>query len=882
MLAGILTELPENIKFKSKADEVQLPYPKIKFKYSGRHASDGRKIMEPVATIVHLQQYGAEVILFDQFDVTLKPKRTSIQEENPHLRLRKTSGDNGEIEGVVETELSSFNWSYQFSGKFYLGKTPTEYNIVVFQTGPEYYIHQNIGQNLSVGQDPEPGPNDFYLMDIGPGNMPRSHHYQVFQFPASSDSSRSFVSSEAFYIHTILHTDIADVTPSDLELSVGKIKVTPESIETFNNGTNTLDFKMGKLWRYYSTSPFQYDPNLGGITVSSGFIQTGQIDVPVNNPIIKPQELIMSDVGSIDHLTLSGIKNIPILPGVNIVLSKGHFNKGWKLSVRKLDENGVYIPDAIVAEIKNLDLLRPQDKISIKTIILNSEDSDLDLTLEGVVRPYDIADFTVTDITTGQGYFILSGNAILGRSTVRVPGLSQSAMLIKYQGTNENPTGDIISSYTGLLETYGQVSFKIDPNTSNATKQFYKHRNFVCTGEIRVYENDGEFKLNGILEVTYNQVKIHVIDEDLDIENLDYNQADQPIPFGSGGKKMMVRSGSQLVEDHQWEALSFRANMEDFEGLNADQPPITFVVTGDVNATNANLQVDNIDIDLGFAAIQLTYDFQQQSLFGSMNFDAPPPGIIMGPVTVDQIQAQILVDPNGFLFSAAIDGSICAGAFNATLGLLLGSHSNVPQDMIAFTMQYAKNQNPPETLADKELNGFFITGRVDLIDAPMTEINLVFFSVSGGASVGFDARFYMDFGGANDESAFGFGALAFAGAMVQASILIPPVPCVDPSICLAAEVQLLLEAEVHRSGGQWELSGHGCGSVSFSGSICGISESFGGKVDILFSSEHDPEIDAVLGETCAEEVPVNIHVIKKNNYAYSKLYPICSFGYMAG
>ncbi|MBP7239405.1 MAG: hypothetical protein KBA14_04220 [Saprospiraceae bacterium] len=849
LFEGFLTELPENARFKSKYNEVRIPYPKIKFKYSGQHADDGRKIMEPVNTGITLQQSGAEVTLYNQFDVMLKPKRVIDGASTNKLSLQKTGTGHGKIEGVVETELSSFNFSYNFDGKFYLGSTPTEYNITVFNTGMQFYNPIEIGQAIQPGQEPEPGPNDFYLMDIGAGNRPRSHAYQVFQFPATSDSSRSFVSSEAFYIHTILHTDIDDVSPRDLELSIGKIVVTPDDIHTGMNGTNRLDFKMGKLWRYYSTTPFHYDPDLGGITVSTGFIQTGQVDVPVNNPVIQPYQLIMSDVGSINKLTLSGIKDVILMNGVNVVLSKGNSNIGWKLSVRKLDDNGVFMEDAIVAEINNLDLLRAQDKISIKTILLNSEDAELDLTLQGVVRPYDIADFTVTDITTGQGYFILSGNARLGRSQVRVPGLQESVMLIKYQGSNQNPTGQIISSYAGLLETYGQVSFRLDPNSGNATKQYYKNKHFYSTGVIRVYENGKEFLLNGILEVDYNFVKLHIIDKDLNIQNLDYTKVDQAINFGGNGKKMLVRSGSQTVDDNQWEALSFKANMSDFEGLDPDQQPITFVVSGAVNATDANLSVDKID--LGFAAIQLTYDFQKQSLFGAMDFDPPPPGIVMGPVTVDQIQAQILVDPDGFLFAAAIDGSIAAGAFNATLGFLLGSHTNIPQEMVAFTMQYAKNQNPPETLADRELNGFFITGRVDLIDAPMTEVNLVFFSVAGGASVGFDARFYMDFAGANDESAFGFGALAFAGAMVQASILIPPVPCVDPSICLAAEVQLLLEAELHRSGGQWELSGHGCGSLSFSGSICGISESFGGKVDILFSSEHDPEIDAALGETCA-------------------------------
>jgi hypothetical protein len=855
LFEGFLIELPENARFKSRDDDVRIPFPKIKFKSSGQRDEDGRKIMEPVANGITLQQTGAEITLFDQFDVVLKPTRTPNGTSMNKLSLKKVGQSEGKIEGVVQAELSSFNWSYDFTGKFYLGKTPTEYNITVFNTGIPFY--QAIQMNaLIMGQEPTPGPDDFYLLDIGPGNRPQSHQFRIFQFEASSDSSRSFVSSEAFYIHTILHTDIDFVTPRDLKLSVGKIVVKTETIESPANNDNNLDFKMGKLWRYYSTSPFRYDPELGGITVTHGFIQTGQIDVPVSNPIIKPDKLIMSGIGDINSLTLSGIKDLDIMDGVNIVLSKGNYFKGWKLSVRKLDSNGKVIPNGVVAEIKGLPLLRPLDVIQIRTILLNSESDDLDLTLVGEVRPYDIADFSVSGITTGPGYFILDGTAILGREDVRVPGLGLNTMWIKYQGANQNLTGEIVTNFVGTFETEGQVAFKMDGNTANSIKQSFAHKNFLCHGELRVYEAGGEFKLNAILEVKYSSVKIHVIHEDLDIgniENIDYTKADQYINFGGSGKRMLVRSGKQETSSNDWQALSFKANMDNFNGINPEQPPITFVVTGDVNATNANLEVDNIEINLGFAEIILTYDFEDQSLFGSMDFNPEAP-IIMGPVSVDQIQAQIYVEPEGFLFSALIDGSICAGAFNTRLGLLLGSHTDVPQSIIDFTMQYARNQNPPATFADRELNGFFITGRIDLIDAPMTEVNFGFFGVSGGAEVGFDARFSMDFS-QNGDMSFDFAALAFAGVMVEAWVLIPPVPCLDPTICLAANIELLLEASLQKSGGQWEMSGHGCGSIAFSGSICGISDSFSGKVDILFSSEHDPEIDAELGATCGGNSP---------------------------
>ncbi len=849
LFEGFIIELPENARFKSREDNVRIPFPKIKFKYSGQRDEDNRKIMEPVASSITLQQTGAEITLFDKFDVVLTPTRSQGGAQVTKLSLKKTTQFHGKMEGVVQTELSSFNTSYDFTGKFYLGKTPTEYNILVFNTGTPFYEVFDLNQMQVMGQEPAPGPNDFYLMDIGQGNRPRSHEYRIFQFEASSDSSRSFVSTDAFYIHTILHTDIDYVTPRDLELSVGKIVVTPETIEDPDNNNNILEFKMGKLWRYYSTSPFRYDPELGGITATNGFIQTGQIDVPVSNPIIKPDKLIMSHIGNIDKLTLSGIKDIEVEDGVNIVLSKGDYYVGWKLSVGKLNSDGELIPDAVVAQIKDLPLLRDQDVIQIRTILLNSESDDIDLTLHGEVRPYDIADLTVSGITTGPGYFILDGTAFLGKPGVRVPGLGANTMAIKYQGANLN--GEIITNFAGTFETAGQVSFKMDGSVANSIKQYYQQKKFVCHGEIRVYEAGGDFKLNGILEVTHAEVKIHVIDEDLDIDHIDYVKADQPIPFGSSGKRMIVRSGSQKVTQNEWQPLSFNANMDSFNGVDPDQPPIRFVVTGAMKATDASLEVDNID--LGFAEIALTYNFEEQSLFGYMNFD-PPGSIYMGPVSMDQIQAQILVEPAGFLFSALIDGAIAGDAFNARLGLLLGSHTDIPLDMIDFTMTYAKNKNPPQIFDDRALNGFFITGRIDLIDAPMTEVNFGLFGFKGGAEVGLDARFSMDFS-QNGNLAFDFAALAFAGVMVEAWVLVPPIPCPDPTICLSAYLELLLEASLQKTGGQWEISGHGCGSLSFSGSICGVSGSIGGKVDIVFSSEHDPEIDAELNATCGGNSP---------------------------
>jgi hypothetical protein len=210
----------------------------------------------------------------------------------------------------------------------------------------------------------------------------------------------------------------------------------------------------------------------------------------------------------------------------------------------------------------------------------------------------------------------------------------------------------------------------------------------------------------------------------------------------------------------------------------------------------------------------------------------------------------ILVDPDGFLFSSSIDGSIAA-MFNTRLGLLLGSHTQIPHEFLNLTMQYAKNKNIPESLNDRELNGFFITGRVDLIDVPVESVTIPPVYASGGASAGFDARLLMDFS-RNGDAAFGFDALAFAGVMVTFGLLAPPPPpCLELEICLAAEAQLMISTLLSYTGGNWNFEGTGCGSLNFSSSICGVSFEIGGKAMITLSTQSGTNVDATLGETCS-------------------------------
>lgn len=841
LMKGIITSIPENNRFKSKESSVQIPYPETKFTFMGRRNNDGDKILEPGINNIVLQQMGIESVLFDEFDVTAKPKKNpGMQTQSVYMLLQKISADRGKIEGVVETELSSFNFSYSYNGKFFLGKTPTEYNINIFQSGIPHYTQLSPPSLIVMGQDPEPGPDDFYLLDIGPNNRPRSHQFTVFDFPASSDSSRSFVNKNAFYIHTILHTNIPFVTPSDLKLSVGKIVVNTDEIQTLDNGHRKLEFKMGTLWNYYSTTPYRYDPDIGGITTANGYISTGQVDVPMRNPIIKPNKLFMNDIDNISKLTLAGIKDLQILPDVGIILGPGDDNIGWKLTVQKNDQDDN--ESVAVAMLTGLPqpIFDSDESLTIYSILLDSENPDFNLTLGGVLRPYDIADFAVLSISTGQDYFSLNGAVQLGREGVRVPRMQESYLQIQFNGPKNNLSAKIVSSIGGSFETLGQVNFSLDSNTGDDINQSWSDKRYVSTGVFKVYEGSDTFYLNGILDVRYNEIKIHVIDKGLEIPVVVYDRGvDQLIHLGEGDKKLIVRDGVQIVNGDVWDPLTYTANMLNFKGASPTQAPMTFVVTGSVETHGAEIEVK--DIDLGFGNISLSYDFEAQALYGSMQYSFTP-SVTLGPVLVDYIGAEVQVDPDGFIFSAEVQGRYL-GVFNVLVGLLVGAHSNIPDSIITNAMKRTEIKEIPLMLQDHAMAGFYLTGHVDIIDAylegslpliiPTVEVKL-------GAEMGFDARIYMDFSG--NTTYFGFDAYAYAIGIAMLKQDYNPL-----EICLRARLQVLFEMLLSESNGNWVFEGGGCGSLEFDGPL---DIDFDAKVELKFSSDTGIDGDVALFEHC--------------------------------
>jgi hypothetical protein len=228
-----------------------------------------------------------------------------------------------------------------------------------------------------------------------------------------------------------------------------------------------------------------------------------------------------------------------------------------------------------------------------------------------------------------------------------------------------------------------------------------------------------------------------------------------------------------------------------------------------------------------------------------MDVDFSPGRVSLGPVSVQSISADILIDPDGFLFAASIYGYVLE-MFDASFGFIVGSHSAIPSGFVTTVMQHARNQNLPPAIADGSIAGFFITGNVYLLNEQMPEVDFVLFAINGSVEVGIDARFYMNFesGGAS----FGFGALVYADAMASVTIY---GACPDPVFSIEASFQLLLEGVVEQQGGDWVVEGRGCGSLSFGISACGIGDTVGGFAELTVSSTEGISADAGFGE-CVE------------------------------
>lgn len=797
LVSGNLIDLTsnENFSLQNKNKNQSIPFANLKIKKSS-DTKNGIPIGVPAENSFVTDLANIELVLQNSFEVIQRPVT------GDRIQI-KSSDSKGMVMGKIAIQKKTLKFN---KGYLTLNDDPNEAMLLTDKPGS----FENDLATIAVN----PGAKKKYgLSDLNG----KSLVYKVVGFDATADANESWIQDNSLTLKTVLHISaLPGMNPSTLDINAGNLIVHPDGFEPLK-GSSSLKFKLEK-WEFEGNN-WQLQQNNSSITIASGTMKTGSINVPLSNIELKPDHL---KIGNYDVTNLSMANIIP----VDVITKKPLF--GFDKSAGQ-DQKGHYVfwligegsePGVI---IKNLPGMKSTDAMKFQNVSLisNGEQVFFPGNQGNNLTFYSVMKVKPLGFESGDNFVNMTCGIDLGipqlKETSGIIQFSKEAGKIKFMLYPLN----VSLKGPGGVDFAANVQFKDNPQTLVDGR-------FTALGTI--YDKEG-IKLKAVLNRTTTAAFVKV-----DPEN-------QILPLGDNNTSLADIRGSMDADMSTltWKNFIFSGIMKGFTGMQGDTRK-TFTVTGSINATGEKIEVKNIPS--GFGDIGLTYDIANSRFTGNLQIDKQIGAMSMSGT------ANLLVDGGGWYFLAG--GKLqLPGLGNISSGLLIGKYNSMPADVSATLMQFAYDKSVPPSFKNG-ISGFFFTGMKDLpLGIPNFSIDLGILSASMGASAGVDARLWMDFGSQGNE--YGIGAMAFAYAYLSGS----SITCTKLSAEVRAE--LGIKGSYATSSGAFTLQG--CGSLSIGGSIeqcvptlvagckacAGISVSKAVKLNILLDSKGNTDLSFGFG-----------------------------------
>ena len=789
-ISGAFVHLPGNANFRVEDPAQRIGFSNIKVN-PGTSNAQGVPRAVPVSDPVVTDMTHVPLKLYTGLDVTLKGMPVLFY---PGRVQVKGTPQGGEVRGTVSSELSSFNFSYDFSGRFYLGTDKDQPLFDVFRSSAPY---------------PQRSFNLMTLSLVGNQGWAASNaRFSLRGFPARSDREHSFVEPDVFRIATVIEVkDVPDLTPPVLELNVGDIRVTPTTIEGIQGGGAKLSFKLNN-WSFGSTTPWAFSNDLAAIVIPKGILDMALVKADVTQIMIRPNALEMN-AQNLGEVRLGGVA--PLIPEANVPWTFG-YDPGYVYQ----GKTGVWrfgtmtAGSGTVATIQGPPELVP-NKLQFSSFSLVSRGQPL-----AEVRALNYRYFNIMDmVPVGSMQFTPGGVDLLVNCSMAIHGLPQTTGFFSFF----KESGKTVSRLKPLGATVttgrGNVYFKLDDRMAS---QELKPGQFTCYGRFRIDPEDGAsgdpVYAYGFLDHKAGNTYMDLIRVDADHYK---GNTRQEIRFGtSPDKKMLLNSGRQTMAATQWNELAFKGNLLNMGGIpDGPENELSFIVKGAVALDQGKISMSQLSTPFG--DMNMSYDFEHARLVGSMDLANNN----FGAVNIVNAQLGLLVDKDGFLVSC-YDSHVIVPAAPWPLqdhhpAFMIGAHNAIPDTLLSNLMAGFRLKSLPNNMAGHKISGMYLQNKLSLIDFSVPSIDLLLLGVEGHASCAVEGRTWVDLSGG-----MGLGGMVYADAGMKFWLLSPLPNCSSASV--SAGVEMLFEAAYQND----VFTMTACGSASASAEICG----FGDTVDL--------------------------------------------------
>ena len=251
--------------------------------------------------------------------------------------------------------------------------------------------------------------------------------------------------------------------------------------------------------------------------------------------------------------------------------------------------------------------------------------------------------------------------------------------------------------------------------------------------------------------------------------------------------------------------------------------------------------------DGGFSDMKFDFDFANGRVFGSLSM----PKLEAGAVTLTKLGIEMLFDQKGWYFYTGANVNVRGVPliFPLGVGMCVGSYPEISPALEARITELSYVKRLPNTYKANGIQGFFLTGRKDIIEEVKFEVPGVGLEV--GAMAGLDARIYANFGG--NEQELGIGAMAFGRAYARMS----PVSqlLMGCGISGEAKAELGVKTTFTNSAAGVTFNASACGSFNVSAEVsCVLMVKK--TVDIGFMAL----LDICVGADCTKPVNFTAHL----------------------
>jgi hypothetical protein len=512
-------------------------------------------------------------------------------------------------------------------------------------------------------------------------------------------------------------------------MNLPEIGITADGINTGGSLVNQINIKFEK-WNIIARN-CEIGPEVGGIHSSNTEIQTGTLNIPIQDFTLR-SDLIYMSKPQLKTLKLGGIWDMKIIKP-----DDAQFGLDPKVGKDLAPHYKLCFVGDPAATVSNLPGFGGDLVIQAVSLLSNGEQIVSFAPNCQNIKLYNVADFKPVAIYSYADNFNIDGVMDFG-----IPRISNE---LTYKLLFEkNGNGLKMKPVPQNISFEGPGNVKFESLATRADKQSLYDNNLELYGTVK--EEGALDPIKIILKKTRigNPFNYGIA---ITLDTITDPKTKQFIKFGTdvNASKFQIDKSDMIVKNKDWDYLRLQLQAEPDFAKNSGfgNNPLNMIVLGEIKS-DPDVKNQTINIsksDSPFGDFTLIYDKPNNQMIGNINIqNKKMGGIGFGGA------AEISIGAKGFYFAGTGTASVTPfGDFSA--GILVGSyHSNgilggIPATARDLVTRFSIGKEFPCAIVKApEFNGFFVTGRKNLPIVSINEsVNVFIASASVYTDIGFEA-----------------------------------------------------------------------------------------------------------------------------------------------